>query len=118
MAGSGKSRAGEAEEGRQGLTCGLGLGASLHCTILMVDGLAGQRDDPDLSHLDRGLFDAAAEAQNLATLRGVLHHLWNMGLDVRRASIPESSNTQEQGMPSRRLGRKPEKAQGQSRLAE
>lgn len=31
---------------------------------------------------------------------------------------PESSNIQEQGIPSRRLGRKPEEAQGQSRLAE
>lgn len=62
----------------------------------MVDGLAGEGDDPDLSHLDRGLFDAAAEAQNLATLRGVLHHLWNMVLDIERASTKESSNTQEQ----------------------
>jgi hypothetical protein len=69
----------------------------------MVDGLAGQGDDPDLGHLDRGLFDAAAEAQNLAALRGVLHHLWNMVLGIRRASTPESSNIQEQGAPSRRL---------------
>lgn len=56
-------------------TCGLGLGAGLHGTVLVVDGLAGQGEDPDLSHLDRGLLDVAAEAQHLATLRGVLHHL-------------------------------------------
>lgn len=42
----------------------------------MVNGLTGQGDNPDLSHLDRGLLDAAAEAQDLATLRRVLHHLW------------------------------------------
>lgn len=77
-----------AEEGGQSLTCGLGLGASLHRTVLMVNGLTGQGDDPDLGHLHRGLFDAAAEAQNLATLRGVLHHLWNMVPDIRRASTP------------------------------
>lgn len=58
----------------------------------MVDGLAGEGDNPDLCHLHRGLFDAAAEAQNLATLRGVLHHLWNMVLDIGRASTQESSN--------------------------
>lgn len=80
----------------------------------MVDGLAGQGDDPDLGHLDRGLFDAAAEAQNLAALRGVLHHLRNMVLGIRKASTPESSNIQEQGAPSRRLGRKPETPLGKA----
>lgn len=84
----------------------------------MVDGLAGQGDDPDLSHLDRGLFDAAAEAQHLATLRRVLHHLGGMVLDIRRATTLESSNTQEQHTPRRRLSRKPEEAQGSRRLPE
>lgn len=84
----------------------------------MVDGLAGQGDDPDLSHLDRGLFDAAAEAQHLATLGGVLHYLGGTVLDIRRATIPESSNIQKKQTPSRRPSRKPEEAQGPSRLAE
>lgn len=30
----------------------------------------------DLGHLDRGLLDVAAEAQHLAALRRLLHHLW------------------------------------------
>lgn len=86
----------------------------------MVDGLAGQGDNPNLSHLDRGLFDAAAEAQHLATLRRVLHHLGGGGmvLDIRRDTTLESSNTQEQHTPRRRLSRKPEEAQGSRRLTE
>lgn len=85
------SRAEQRTEGSL-LTCGLGLGASLHCTIVMVNGLAGQGDDPDLSHLDRGLFDAAAQAQHLAALGGVLHHLQGTALDIRRATTPDSTN--------------------------
>lgn len=41
----------------------------------MVDGLTGQREDPDLRHLPQQLFVAAAERQDLAALRWVLHHL-------------------------------------------
>lgn len=78
----------------------------------MVDGLAGEGDDPDLSHLDRGLFDAAAEAQNLAALRGVLHHLWDMVLHSGRASTQESANTHGQA------GQETRGALGQSRLPE
>ena len=62
--------------GREGRhTCGLGLGPSLHGTVLVVNGLAGQGEDPDLGHLHGGLLDAAAEAQDLAALGRVLHHL-------------------------------------------
>lgn len=61
------------------LTGGLGLGAGLHGAVLVVDGLAGQREDPDLSHLDRGLLDVAAEAQHLPALRRLLQHLRGRG---------------------------------------
>lgn len=64
------------------LTRGLGLGPCLHGAVLVVNGLAGQGEDPNLGHLDGGLLDAAAEAEHLAALGGVLHHL-GAGLSSR-----------------------------------
>lgn len=68
---------------RSGRACGCGasptrtfdLLSSLQRRLLVVDGLAGQREDPDLRHLPQQLLVAAAERQDLAALRWVLHHL-------------------------------------------
>lgn len=44
--------------------------------LLVVYRLTGQGEDPDLCYLAQHVFLVAAQRQNLATLRGVLHHLW------------------------------------------
>lgn len=82
------------------LTCRLGLGPRLHGAVLVVDGLAGQREDPDLGHLDGGLLEAAAEAEHLAALGGVLHHL-------RRGSVLERAVGQGQRRGGRAAGDAP-----------
>lgn len=49
--------------------------SSLQGRVLVVDGLAGQGEDPDLRHLAQHVFLVAAERQDLASLGRVLHHL-------------------------------------------
>lgn len=48
---------------------------SLQPRLLVVDGLAGEREDPDFRHFPQQILLAAAQLQYLATLWGVLHHL-------------------------------------------
>lgn len=43
--------------------------------LLVVDGLAGQREDPDLCHFAHHVLLVAAQRQDQASLRRVLHDL-------------------------------------------
>lgn len=49
--------------------------SSLQGWVLVVYWLTGQGEDPDLRHLPQHFFLVAAERQDLASLRRVLHHL-------------------------------------------
>lgn len=59
----------------ENVTCGLGFLAWVNRAIFLVYWLTGQREDPDLCDFDGRFFNAAEKAQNLASFRGVLHHL-------------------------------------------
>lgn len=51
----------------------------LQSCLLVVYWLTGQGKDPDLGHLAQHVFLVAAEREDLASLRRMLHHLREVG---------------------------------------
>lgn len=71
-------------------TWGFGLAASLAATVLVVDGLAGQRVHADLRHAHWRLLHVAMETQNLSSVCWVLHHLGigrRPGIDLKKSTL-------------------------------
>jgi len=64
-----------------GRTGALDLVLPVEGGVLMVDGLAGQREHPDLRYLAQRLLLVGAQREHLASLGGVLHHLGVTGVE-------------------------------------